>query len=121
PKKLQTTLYIVAAILACGVVGTVIGLAPMNPNAAGILGAFFVEIGGIAVLRFIAIRRSSKKFQTAFYIGTVILACGLVGTLIRLAFVNSHAAGTLAAFFMQIGGIAVSIEQIRRYRRVGLT
>jgi hypothetical protein len=120
-KKFQTALYIAAGILSCGVVGAIIGLASVGANGADLVATLVIELCGITVIQFFGIRRASKKFQTVFYIGTVILACGLVGGVVRLAFVNSHAAGTLATLFMQAGGIAVSIEQTRKYKKLGLT
>jgi hypothetical protein len=119
--KLQTVFYIIAGVLGCGVVGAVIGLAPVNSDMAGLLALFFGNIVVIAIVEVIRIRRGSERRHTIFYIGTVIIACGLTGTVIRLAFANSHAAGTLAAVFMLLGGIAVSIEQIRKYNNLGLT
>lgn len=123
PQKPRTALYIVAAILACGVIGTVIGLASVNLNTAYFLVWLFAGVAVTTAIQFIGLRRRSRKFQTAFYIVTVTLACAIVGAVIRLAFANSHAAGILAALLAQAGGIAVSIEQIRRYRNsnIGLT
>ena len=68
-------------------------------------------------LAFIAIRRSPKKIQTTSYIVAVILACGTLGMGIGFALANSSAAGLLAALFMQVGGIAVSIGRMRRYKK----
>lgn len=120
-KRVQTAFYIVAAVSACGAVGAVIGLASVNSGSAYILALFFVALVVHTTVRFAGIRRGSKKSQTVFYIVTAVLACGIVAALIRLAFANSHAAGTLTTLFMLAGGIAVSIEQIRKYRNVGLT
>lgn len=122
PKKLETVFYIVVAVLACDIIGAVIGLASVNPNAAVVLVMFSLEIGALAILRFIAIRGKPKTVQGTFYIVTVILACGIVGAVIRLAFVSSHAAGTLVELSILVGAVAVSIEQIRKHRNsnVGL-
>ena len=48
PRKLHTALYIVGAILICGLVGTGIGLAFKSPTGAGALAAIAMQFGGIA-------------------------------------------------------------------------
>jgi hypothetical protein len=48
PRKLHTTLYIVGAILICGLVGTGIGLALKSPEGAGALAGIGMQFGGIA-------------------------------------------------------------------------
>lgn len=75
----------------------------------------------VLALAVIAIRRSPRKLHTAVYILGVMLICGLVGTGIGFAFMNPEGAGSLAALLAQIGGIASSIERMRRYRKGALT
>jgi hypothetical protein len=70
----------------------------------------------VLVLAAIAIFRSPRKLHTTFYIFGAMLICGLVGTGIGLAFKSPQGAGALAGIAMQFGGIAASIERIRRYR-----
>jgi hypothetical protein len=83
--------------------------------SAGILTLFTI------VLAFFAIARSPRKINTALLIVGAMLICGLVGAGIGLARSSPEAAGALAAIAMQFGGIAASIERIRRYRKTGPT
>lgn len=71
------------------------------------------------VLAVIAIVRSPRKLHTTLYILGAVFVCILVGAGIGLALGSAAGAGTLAAIASQLGGIAVSIEQIRRYRKIG--
>lgn len=48
PRKLHTTLYIVGAMLICGLIGTGIGLAFRSPEGAGALAGIAMQFGGIA-------------------------------------------------------------------------
>jgi hypothetical protein len=71
----------------------------------------------VVVLAIVAIVRSPRKLHTTLYIVGAILVCGLVAAGIGFALGrNAAAAGDLAGIAMQFGGIAVSIDQIRRYR-----
>ncbi len=86
-----------------------------TPNVNGlILTAIMLTLAVIAT------RRSPKKLHTALYLLGVIIACGLLGAGIGLVFMNPEGAGTFAALLAQIGGIAASIERMRRYRKVRL-
>lgn len=69
------------------------------------------------VLAVVAILRSPRKLHTFLVIGAAMLACFLVGVGIGFAVRNQEMAAVLAVSLMSLGGIAVSIEQIRRYRK----
>jgi hypothetical protein len=66
------------------------------------------------VLAVVAICRSLRKLHTTFFILSVMLACFLVGAGIGLALRDPELAAVLGSSLMSIGGIATSIERIRR-------
>jgi hypothetical protein len=72
---------------------------------------------GAIVSAVVAIFRSPRKLHTFLAIGAAMLACFLVGVGIGFAVRNQEMAAVLAVSLMSLGGITVSIEQIRRYRK----
>jgi lipopolysaccharide export LptBFGC system permease protein LptF len=69
------------------------------------------------MLAVIAILRSPRKLHTAFFIVGVMFTCFLVGAGIGFALRDQELAAVLGTSLMSIGGIATSIERIRRYRK----
>jgi len=76
----------------------------------------FVFLAAV-ILAIVAIVRSPRKLHTGLYILGAMLICALVATGNGFGFGSAAAAGTLAGVALSVGGIAASIERIRRYRK----